>query len=283
MIIFRHLLSAVLVLGSLCFLPGSARAETYHNCTGVINSLPVTISTQGVWCLRKDLATSMTSGNAITITTNNVIIDCNDFKIGGLAAGDASTTNGIYAYGRQNITVRHCNVRGFHNGIDLSGGGGGHLIEDNRLDNNLYYGINVRGANNQVQRNRVFDTGGRPESSVSFGISGSADLIDNTVAGVFATATNTSPYGIYVSGNGREVHGNQVRGLVVTGSGIAYGIYAFASGARLAGNHVSAAATTAGQGIYGDGAATLCTGNTVVNFTTAYYSCDRSIDNLSVP
>ena len=67
--------------------PASTAAESYDSCTGFIESLPATISTQGVWCLRRNLATAMTSGNAITITVNNVTIDCNDFKIGGLAAG----------------------------------------------------------------------------------------------------------------------------------------------------------------------------------------------------
>ena len=149
MSIFRHLFAAALVLGSLCLLPGNARAaQSYDNCAGFIDSLPATISTQGVWCLRKDLATSMTSGNAINITTNNVTIDCNDFKIGGLGAGNASTTSGIYANNRQNVTVRHCNVRGFHYGI-IFNGGAGHLVEDNRLDNSLYRGIYVSGDNNR--------------------------------------------------------------------------------------------------------------------------------------
>ena len=62
-------------------------AESYDNCTGYIESLPASISTQGTWCLRKDLATGMASGNAIEVKANNVVIDCNDFKIGGLAAG----------------------------------------------------------------------------------------------------------------------------------------------------------------------------------------------------
>src|SRR5690606_3370431 len=108
-------------------------------------------STQGTWCLRKNLATNITSGAAIAIATNNVTIDCNDFKIGGLAAGDGSSARGIQGHGRQNATVRHCNVRGFYYGIYISGGAG-HLVEDNRLDNNLYFGIYLlNGTNNLVQ------------------------------------------------------------------------------------------------------------------------------------
>ena len=51
-------------------------AQSYDSCAGFIDSLPATITTQGTWCLRGDLATSVTSGNAITIATNNVTIDC---------------------------------------------------------------------------------------------------------------------------------------------------------------------------------------------------------------
>ncbi len=86
----HHLAAAAgLLLGGLTLQPAHA-AESYDNCTGFIDSVPATITTQGTWCLRKNLATNITTGNAITIATNNVTIDCNDFKIGGLAAGSAS-------------------------------------------------------------------------------------------------------------------------------------------------------------------------------------------------
>ena len=67
-----------------------------------------------MWCLRHDLSTSIVSGQAIDIQANNVAIDCNDFKIGGLAAGNGSMAVGIHALTRQNATVRHCNIRGFY-------------------------------------------------------------------------------------------------------------------------------------------------------------------------
>src|SRR5690606_12207512 len=132
----------ILLAGTaVAFAPGSANAaRSYDNCTGFIDSLPTTISTQGVWCLRKNLGTAIISGAAIIIDANNVTIDCNDFKLGGLAAGDASVASGIYAQNRHNAVVRHCSVRGFNYGIRLDGGAG-HLVEDNRLDNNLFTGI----------------------------------------------------------------------------------------------------------------------------------------------
>ena len=104
----RTALLATAIVAAGLASPASTAAESYDSCTGFIESLPATISTQGVWCLRRNLATAMTSGNAITITVNNVTIDCNDFKIGGLAAGDESKTVGIAADDVLNATVRQC-------------------------------------------------------------------------------------------------------------------------------------------------------------------------------
>lgn len=136
-----------------------------------------------------------------------------------MSAGNTSSTRGIFAGNRQNITVRHCNVRGFLRGIYLSGGAG-HLIEDNRLDNNLLAGIHVVNADDSlVQRNRMFDTGGSPGGINSFGIVASADILDNTVSGVSAIGTNAYQVGINAIGYGARVRGNSVRGLVVAGAG----------------------------------------------------------------
>ena len=272
----NRLLAGLALLAGLVAAPGSARAaQDYDNCTGFIDSLPAIISTQGVWCLRKNLGTAITSGSAIRITTNNVIIDCNDLKIGGLAAGDDSKAYGINALNRQNITVRHCNVRGFLEGIRLDGGAG-HLVEDNRLDNNLRNGILVGGDNNLVQRNRVYDTGGAPKET--FGINANADVIDNTVAGVFST---DFAYGIFVRG-AYKVRNNRIRGL--QGDRPVYGISFHSPGSMVDGNHVAVPAGTSGTGIRGDnsGNGVACSNNVVAGFSIAMDSCVDAGGNTSL-
>ena len=98
-----HSLSlTLLMLATVWALP--ARAETI-DCTA-LTSLPTVITTQGIYCLTGNLSTSMTTGEAITINTNNVTIDLNGYKLGGLGAGDGTQTNGIYAYQRKNITIK---------------------------------------------------------------------------------------------------------------------------------------------------------------------------------
>jgi hypothetical protein len=276
----KQLLTLLALFTGLSFAP--AHAETFHTCGSIITSLPTQISTQGVYCLSHDISTAITSGNAILINTNNVTIDCNGYKIGGLGAGTSSTTNGISADAtRQNITVRNCGIRGFYYGIDLAGGAG-HLIEDNRLDNNLYIGIYVIGNNNRVQRNRVYDTGGYPGNSNSYGIIANADVIDNTVAGVFSTTADSNSNGIQVNEPGAEIRGNQVRELLVTGLGSITGIYASAGGITFRGNSVSESAFTAGNGIYGNGATdSFCLSNTVHKVNTAIANCQLGSDNLT--
>ena len=280
----RRLLAALALLAGLVGAPGSAMAaQSYDNCTGFIDSLPATVATQGVWCLDKNLGTAITSGSAIRVDANNVTIDCNDFKIGGLAAGDASRADGVYASDRQNVTVRHCNVRGFYRGIYLQGGAG-HLVEDNRLDNTLYIGIGIGGPseNNRVRRNAIYDTGGVPGRGTSWGINASAHVIGNTVSGVFADHATPSVTGILARGNGNVVRNNHVSGLQ-SGAGYAYGIRTSGLGRMIEGNHVAVPAGTAGRGLIGDSVdESACRNNVVAGYAIAMNDCLDAGRNVSL-
>lgn len=273
----RYLAVALLALTGLTVAPAPARAETFHTCAGFVDTLPATISTQGVWCLRKDLSTAITTGNAITINTNNVTIDCNGFKLGGLQAGDSSQAYGIRAENRLNATVRNCNIRGFLYGVSLFGAG--HLVTDNRFEQNLFTGIWIGGENNLVRRNQIHDTGGYPSIGYTVGINAAADIIDNTVAGVTSMGNPSTAYGIYMSGSGHVARGNHVRALVSTGTA-SFGIDAPGGGAVMIANRISSSTPITGNGISGAGSNTVCSDNSVINFSTAYSSCDHTSNNL---
>lgn len=274
------LLAAAAATAAFLPTPTARAAESFEGCAGFIDTLPATITTQGVWCLRKDLGTSMASGAAITVATNNVTIDCNGFKVGGLGAGDTSTARGVQATDRLNITVRNCALRGFHHGIELSGeNGGGHLVEGNRIDQNLVRGIFVEGENNLVRDNRVFDTGGAPSATTSWGMGGTGDFIGNTVSGGFVAYPNTQyVYGIVVVGTG-TVRDNIIRGLTKTQgvTGAATGIHVgTADGVVIRDNHVSAieAGFTGGYGIWGGGSTqSTCTGNMISEYSGTIGGC----------
>ena len=137
------------------------------------------------------------------IQANNVVLDLNGFKLGGLAAGRATTTNGIFADNRQNITIKNGTIRGFFRGIRLSdtGASQGHVVEDIRADQNTRLGINVEGSGILVRNNQVVATGGCQ------------------VCGANANAS-----GIEVFGAGPRVLNNDVIHTFKQGGGISRGI-----------------------------------------------------------
>jgi len=189
---------AVLVL----LWAAAAHAETV-NCTA-ITSVPVVITVQGIYCFTGHLATAIASGSAIDIQTNNVILDLNGFKLGGIAAGTGTNAIGIHAANRLNITIKNGTVRGFLEGIFLqdSGASQGHVIEDIRADLNTFVGIEVNGSGNIVRNNQVVTTGG----SKTFG-------------------ANANAIGISVAGSGPRVINNDVITVVKQGLGTSHGIF----------------------------------------------------------
>ena len=144
----RRMLALLAVVPTLALNTTTARAETV-NCTA-ITTIPTVISVQGVYCFTANLATSINTGIAIDIQTNNVVLDLNGFKLGGLSAGFGTAAHGIHALDRQNITIKNGTVRGFLKGIFLENvsQSQGHVVEAVRADQNTLVGIEVDGAGN---------------------------------------------------------------------------------------------------------------------------------------
>jgi hypothetical protein len=281
---------ALIVIALLLSQPRCAQAaQSYDNCTGFITSIPATISTQGTWCMKQDLTTAMTSGNAITIAANNVTIDCNDFKLGGLAAGVGTAAIGIYAIDRQNSTVRRCNIRGFEAGIFLeSTFAGGNLVEDNRFDGNTYVAIRVDGDGSAVQRNRVFDTGGSTLGASAYGITShyNVDIIDNTVSGVKPrTGGNGSGLGIQTYLNSSNtVRGNRVSRVLGDGGGTGLGIYNFSSSrVVLRDNDLIGDALASSIGLHCNDANGSAKNNVISGFATGLETCSDDGGNSVHP
>jgi len=259
-------------------------AESYDNCSGFIDSVPTTITTQGVWCLRADLSTNISSGPAINVAVNNVTVDCNHFKLGGLSAGEGTTAVGIRATARLNTTVRNCNVRGFSYGARLDGGG--HVLEDSRFEANRISGVLVSGDGSIVRRNQVIDTGGSTVTGFAAGIatSGGRMLIEaNVVDGVAPTVANPNNAGIWISdGSMTLVQGNYVSGL--TGTNYRIGLIAtLGSNVLVRGNSFLFAAAGLGYGTIGEGATSLCRDNVFVGMEQPPADCTDLGGNSHVP
>jgi len=261
--------------------PAAPAAESYDNCTGTIAALPAATSTQGTWCLKGDLGTDITTGAAITVATNNVTIDCNGFKLGGLAAGDGTEATGIHAPNRRNVTVRNCNIRGFFRGVHLTGeAGGGHQVEDNMFDGNTFAGIDVQGDGSVVQRNRVRDTGGSTQTPIASGIrvTGTIDVLGNSVAGVFASDSSDAHGILTIANAGGSINGNRVS-MVLANPGTAYGIYnPFNGRMSMRDNDLSGPDTGIGVSCTSDAA--ILRDNTLLGFATGNDGCTNGGGNV---
>lgn len=271
----RQLALPILLVAIAAGSPARA-AESLDTCSGYIDAIPVIITTPGVWCMRADLSTAITAGNAIAVNANNVTIDCNNFRLGGLGAGPASSAYGVFS-GRLNTTVRNCNVRGFFVGIRATSDGG-NLVESNRLDGNLASSILVVGDGSTIRGNLVFDTGGSslfPDIAIGIEAYGAMDIIDNTVTNVSGGAAAAQNYGVLLSGGAASVvRNNRIRGVVKGDGGYAAGIYSESNGSVFVrDNDVQGTGGTNTVGIVCTDNESTAGGNFIAKFQTAVTGC----------
>lgn len=276
----KYLMLCLLAALSL-FSTGALRAET-SNCINIA-SLPVTISAQGVYCLKQDLSTTVTTGQAINILANNVTIDCNGYKIGGLGAGLGTEAAGIAAFQKNNITIRNCNIRGFMFGVMLSHNAipdpirpMGHVVENNRIGQSTRLAILLAGDGSVVRGNTISGVGGNPygENAIGIQVNFNTDVIDNTVDEVVdVSASPSQVYGIYsVSGTGNAIVNNRVRGIASAGgiNGIVTSSDNLRASVR---DNIVVAESGSGTGIYCVSDTVIATNNHSNGFTGGVANC----------
>lgn len=117
-----------------------------------ISSLPYTISNPGFYYLSGNL-TYNGSGNAITVSADNVTIDLMGFS---LTNSGTSAANGIYMNGRTNVEIRNGTVSGFSVGtysvgiLEEGSSGSNHRAVNVRATSNSY-GIFLNGINHLIK------------------------------------------------------------------------------------------------------------------------------------
>ena len=254
------------------FQAPSAYAETTE-CTE-ITALPITITSQGVFCLKRSIGLSpgLLTGAAIDIQTNNVIIDLNEFKIGNLSAGTGTEANGIQAVNRQNIVVKNGTVRGFAAAIVFSGANSsGHVIEDMLLDQNTVFGILGEGTGFVIQRNQIVLVGGstQEEFDSAFGIAltgSNMRVLDNEIAELFADVdvADSTFHGIVIrDSSGSVVQNNRISNEQLPTPDLGIGIFIISSfgGVNVRDNHVLNFST----GIFFSDSGGIYSGNQIFN------------------
>jgi parallel beta-helix repeat protein len=153
-----------------------ARADKGGVTPGDAPGLPITIST-GTFStdpmsfrLTGPLSTS-TSGNVIEIQSPHVTVDLNGFMI--TCDVPPCAGNGINS-GQDNITVRNGTLRGFANGVSLTGSGT--LVENVRAINNTI-GLNV--GSDCIVRNNIVTASGAQGIIVQAGCTVSGNTVNN--------------------------------------------------------------------------------------------------------
>lgn len=207
----------LLVLGLSLLSTAAMAAE----CV-VVDRVPATLANPGRYCLADDLVAPKAG---ITITGDNISLDCGGYAIDGSSHKPRSTARGIYAASSDNVRVENCIVKGFAEGIRL--GGFGNSIQGNTVIASLAKGIMLVGDAGVISGNRVYDIGG--SALAAWGthgiyLSGSADISENIVAGITPpAASRRNAFGIYATtADASHFSRNIVRNVL--GSGGAQGL-----------------------------------------------------------
>jgi len=260
--IFKYMnLVALLLMSSVTY------AET-SDCTP-ITTLPFDITKSGVYCLTGNLKSSRSGGSMIRVKASDVTIDLNSWTLDGSPAGTATKAVGIYAFKRSNCTIRNGTIRGFYKGIQLFEPNPylltqGHLVEDVRVENSTYNGIQVNGRNNVVRNNHVTETG---NSTLQPGL---------------------RAYGIQVYGNFSRILGNDISDTTADGTSAGYGIVlGFANSSIVQGNRINDVQTDTGisHGIFISPSDNLIIrDNNIINADSGIYysnSTGKNLNNLT--
>jgi parallel beta-helix repeat protein len=200
--------------------PPPALVSSIISSCGQILSVP---PSHGGYILNSNLVCN--TSNGITITGDNVNLDCQNYKISGPGTLSSGSV-GILIDSAQGVTIQNCSVTQFELGMNLIGtnqtivqnngiwetGSGMNLINSNQnnINNNLFY-------------NNFYSEGGVIFSYLSEGnLIESNTIINNNQAGIIILNSSNSDFnlnnisnngaGIYIGGPSTliDIHGNYV-------------------------------------------------------------------------
>jgi hypothetical protein len=211
---------------ALAGLASAAGAEETGReyCDRYIGRVPFTIRAPGHYCFRRDLATA--APIAIRILADDVTLDLNGYRLES-SAGPGAVTNGVFADSQADVTVRNGTLRGFYGAVLLAdaispGNSRNHVVENLRVEDSGFYGIQVDGFQSTVRRCTVTNTGGsmvlENTAGNAFGIlmfKGSSLAIDNSVL-IFHPSASGSATGMRFSNGDFAVVGNRVSGGTIS-------------------------------------------------------------------
>ncbi len=188
-----------------------------------ISSVPISITSSGSYCLTENLIYSETTGTAITINANDVVLDLDGWSIRGRHHGRISLAGGVskaISVTGNAIIIKNGNVSGFNQAISISGSSGNAqpvIIKDIHFFDNTWWAINVKGENVLIKNNKITVDGRLDTNNSDYAASGiilscnsntgrGNRISGNTITNIFPKVNPLYPdrylshYGIQVSG-----------------------------------------------------------------------------------
>lgn len=274
------------LLASLLLAP-PARAEITI-CTE-ITSVPFTITTPGIYCLKQNLVNTTDPApaylaGAIEIQADNVTVDLNGFTLSNSLAGPANRMNGVVAFHRKDVTLRNGHVDGFANAVLL----GGLLAQRSTVENisanaSNYRGIFVVGADSVIRDNHITNVGPGDLDSEATGItlvySENSVIEGNLVSSIAETA---AAFGIGVGFSQTvSVRGNTIYNIKNAAQTNGISFYSVTR-AGISDNHLmNNPAGNAGIADLGFSMQIGCINNAVSGFSPATSGCSVSVGDTT--
>lgn len=173
----------------------------------VITKLPYRITKPGTYVLSKTF-NYLGPAHAIEVQADDVTVDLRGNLLNYAGTDGATTTAaGVFADSRKNVTVRNGTIRGFFRAVFLenSVNSAGHVVEDIVAEKCRLLGLQVKGPDMVVRRNRVIGLGsttvGGPSRWGIFIQGERATVTDNVVLDVAPDNGITNAYGLYFTGS----------------------------------------------------------------------------------
>jgi parallel beta-helix repeat protein len=207
----RHL-TLLTLLAAWCIRPAQAEIT---DCTE-ITTVPKTITTPGIWCLKSDISSDRKSGSLIRIAVGGVTLDLNGHTLNGLPAGLNSQAVGIRVNNTAYAIVRNGTIRGFSTGLLVDGASSAnHILENLIIDRSLSLGVQLGGSNITFRNNIVSNSGGLLEDQNGVGIRAdnapNLTLYDNQIVSTHGNGISTG-YALMVNGSpGAELRNNTIK------------------------------------------------------------------------
>lgn len=169
----------------------------------VIGEAPFVITEPGYYRLAGHVVYNRSSGVAIDIRANNVVLDLQGYSVVG-TAGSSTSATGIRVSNRDNVTILNGTVKGFLFGVVAQGNQPNRYTVERIRSQNWYVGIWVESTLARVRQNEILDTGGstfRREYSIPIGLRvfGVGSLAhDNVISGFVRSKYTKEVVGMHV-------------------------------------------------------------------------------------